>query len=142
MKDPAGLAVRPQGTGLTAARVDFSQPGGHDLTVDPAYFETEVWPALAQRFPVLDELKLVSTWAGLYDQNRLDGNMIIDRWAGHLDNFYVATGFSGHGLMHAPAVGRALSELIVHSAYRTIDLARLGLDRVLTGTPYAEVAIR
>ncbi len=142
VKDPSGLAVRPEGNGLTAAVVDFSHPAGHDLTIDPTYFETDVWPPLVRRFPVLDELKLVSTWAGLYDQNRLDGNMIIDRWVGHLDNYYFATGFSGHGLMHAPAVGRALSELIVLGEYRTIDLARLGLDRVRTGTPYAELAIR
>ncbi|MHA3021612.1 NAD(P)/FAD-dependent oxidoreductase [Mycobacterium sp. BMJ-28] len=142
IKDPSGLAVRPEGAGLTAALVDFSHPGGHDLSIDPTYFESVVWPALVQRFPVLDALKPVSTWAGLYDQNRFDGNMIIDRWTGHLDNFYFATGFSGHGLMHAPGVGRALTELIVHGKYRSIDLSRFGLDRILTGTPYAELAIR
>ena len=142
VKDPAGLAVRPQGPGITAAVVDFSHPGGHDLTIDPAYFDTVVRPALSQRFPVLADVELLSTWAGLYQQNRLDGNMIIDRWAGHLDNYYFATGFSGHGLMHSPAVGRALSELIVHGEYRSIDLTRMGLRRVLTGTPYAELAIR
>ncbi len=142
MKDPAGLAVRPEGTGITAAVVDFSHPGGHDLTVDHTYFDRVVRPALAQRFPMLADVELVSTWAGLYNQNRLDGNMIIDRWAGHVDNYYFATGFSGHGLMHAPAVGRALSELITHGEYRSIDLTRLGLDRVETGTPYAELAVR
>lgn len=142
VKDPAGLAVRPEGAGITAAVVDFSHPGGHDLTIDPTYFDTVVRPALSQRFPVLADVEVVSTWAGLYQQNRLDGNMIIDRWAGHLDNYYFATGFSGHGLMHSPAVGRALSELIVHGEYCSIDLTRLGLDRVLTGTPYAELAVR
>lgn len=50
-----------------------------------------------------------STTVGLYDQNRLDGNMIIGNQPGRLDNFYRACGFSGHGLMHAPAVGRAYS---------------------------------
>ena len=67
--------------------------------------------------------------------------MILDRWR-ELDNYYVATGFSGHGLMHSPAVGRALSELILYGAFQTIDLGRMGLGRVLAGEPYREVAIR
>lgn len=69
-------------------------------------------------------------------------SMIIDGWVGHLDNYYFTTGFSGHGLVHAPAVGRALSELIVHGEYRTIDLTRLGLERIYNGAAYAELAIR
>lgn len=42
----------------------------------------------------------------------------------------------------SPAVGRTLSELILHGEYCSIDLTRLGLDRVLTGPPYAELAVR
>lgn len=142
IKDPSGLAIRPEGPGLTAALVDFSAPGGFDTTVVPSYFEEVVWPALVDRIPGTDELRLSSTWAGLYDQNRLDGNMILGRWAGHLDNFYVATGFSGHGLMHAPAVGRALTELVLHGAFQTIDLGAMGLQRVYDGEPYRELTIR
>ncbi|WP_327723590.1 FAD-binding oxidoreductase [Streptomyces europaeiscabiei] len=141
VKDPSGLAVRPEGGGLTAALVDFSHPSGYDLTIDQSYFEDVVWPALAHRFPDTDRLKIVSTWAGLYDQNRLDGNVIIDRWEA-LDNYCFAAGFSGHGLMHAPAVGRALTELALHGRYETIDLTRMGLARIISGTPYAELAIR
>lgn len=149
IKDPSGLAVRPEGDGLTAARVDFDTPaaapvagGGFDLSIDPAYFEDEVWPRLVDRVPSADQLRLESTWSGHYDQNRLDGNMILDRWTGHLDNFYVATGFSGHGLMHAPAVGRALTELIRHGEFQTIDLHRMGLARVAAGEPYRELTVR
>ncbi len=47
--------------------------------------------------------------------------------AGKLDNFYLAAGFSGHGLMHAPGCGRALAELILDGAYQTIDLSPLRL---------------
>lgn len=142
IKDPNGLAVRPEGPGLTAALVDFSTPGGWDLSIDKSWFEEVVWPALADRVPDADRLKLVSTWSGHYDQNRLDGQMILDRWTGNLENYYVATGFSGHGLMHAPAVGRALSELILHGSFQTIDLERMGLDRVEAGEPYSELTIR
>lgn len=142
IKDPNGLAVRPEGPGFTAAVVDFSTPGGWDLSIDKSWFEDVVWPSLVERVPRADELRLVSTWSGHYDQNRLDGQMILDRWDAELDNYYVATGFSGHGLMHAPAVGRALSELILYGEFRTLDLSRMGLTRVVGGEPYAELTVR
>lgn len=142
VKDPSGLAVRPQGPGISVGLVDFSHPGGFDLSIDHGYFERAVWPALTHRFPRLDQLRLRSTSAGLYDQNRLDGNMIIGNAPGGLDNFYLACGFSGHGLMHAPAVGRALTEIILHGEYRTIDLTRMGYQRILDNTPYPETGIR
>jgi FAD-dependent oxidoreductase domain-containing protein 1 len=142
VKDPKGLAIRPEGAGLTAALVDFSTPGGWDLAIDTSWFETVVWPALVERIPAADRLRLVSTWSGHYDQNRLDGNMILDRWDAEFDNYYFATGFSGHGLMHAPAVGRALSELILHGSFQTLDLSRMGLRRVITGDAYRELTIR
>jgi glycine/D-amino acid oxidase-like deaminating enzyme len=141
IKDPRGLAVRPEGAGLTAALVDFSSPGGWDLSIDKSWFEDVVWPALVERVPTADQLRLQSTWSGHYDQNRLDGNMILDRWS-ELDNYYFATGFSGHGLMHAPAVGRALTELILHGSFQTLDLERMGLMRVLSRDPYRELTIR
>jgi FAD-dependent oxidoreductase domain-containing protein 1 len=37
--------------------------------------------------------------------------------------------------MQAPAVGRALSELLLHGRYQTLDLSRLGYARILNGTP-------
>jgi len=63
------------------------------------------------------------------------------RCPGRLDNFYVACGFSGHGLMHAPAVGRALAELVVNGRFETLDLSRMGYQRVLDGKPYREKGI-
>ena len=100
-----------------------------------------VWPALAHRFPPLESAKCHRTWSGLYEQCELDGNPIIGNWPGHRDNFYVVGGFSGHGMMHAPAAGRAIAELIVDGRYATLDLARLGYERVLRNEPYAEAGI-
>ncbi len=142
IKDPDGLAVRPEGSGLDVGLVDRTHPRGFDLNVDTSYFVSRVWPALAHRFPALDELRLRATWSGLYDENRLDGNMIVGNWPGHLDNFYVACGFSGHGLMHAPGVGRALSELMLKGGYETIDLHRFGYQRVIDHKPLPEAGIR
>ena len=142
IKDPHGLAVRSEGEGLSVGLVDFDTPASVELPSNPSYFEDRVWPALVERIPSLDALRLRSTWSGHYDQNRLDGNMIIGNWPGHVDNFFVACGFSGHGLMHAPGVGRALAELVIHGRYQTIDLGRMGYQRVVDGDAYPELGVR
>ena len=68
--------------------------------------------------------------------------MIIGNWPGHLANFHVASGFSGHGLMHALGVGRGLTELILHGDYTTLDLHHLHYQRVIDNHPYPEHGIR
>jgi FAD-dependent oxidoreductase domain-containing protein 1 len=55
-----------------------------------------------------------------------------------IPNLYFANGFSGHGAQQAAAAGRAIAELIVDGAYRTIDLARLGYARIAQGAPLRE----
>ena len=70
----------------------------------------------------------------------LTGGFLFGPWVGGLDNFHIALGFSGHGLMQAPAVGRGLSELLLYGSYRTLDLSRMGYRRILDGMPlYDEV---
>jgi glycine/D-amino acid oxidase-like deaminating enzyme len=142
VKDPSGLAVRLVTGGLSASVVDMNEPGGFDAAVDHGYFDRVVWPALVHRFPGLDRLRLRATTTGFYDQNRLDGNMILGNRPGTADNLYLACGFSGHGVMHALGVGRALTELIRFGQYRTINLDRLGYQRIVDNQPYAESGIR
>jgi FAD-dependent oxidoreductase domain-containing protein 1 len=62
------------------------------------------------------------------------------RWS-QVPNLYTVAGFSGHGMMHAPAAGRAIAELVLHGRYQTIDLGRLGYERVEANEPYAEEGI-
>ena len=69
--------------------------------------------------------------------NLFDHNAIVGPVTG-LDNFYLCNGFSGHGLQHAPGVGRGLAELIVHGRYLTIDLTDLGYGRVIGNSPLPE----
>ncbi|HEX2046990.1 MAG TPA: hypothetical protein VHF27_04440 [Acidimicrobiales bacterium] len=59
-----------------------------------------------------------------------------------MDNLFVACGFSGHGFMHAVGVGRALSELILHGEYVTLDLRPLSYQRIVDVRPYPEGGIR
>ena len=141
IKDPERLVIRPEGRGYSVGLVNSHEPRGFNFDVDPRWFEEVVWPACASRIPAFESLKLKREWAGLYDECELDGNMILGNWPGTLDNFYVACGFSGHGLMHAPAVGRALAELAAHGRFESLDLTRMGYHRVLQGKPYRETGI-
>ena len=141
VKDLARLAFRPEGRGYSGGLVDSEEPRGFNFDVDHGYFERVVWPALAHRFAAFEACRCVRTWSGLYEQNELDGNPVIGNWPGRADNFFVVSGFSGHGMMHAPAAGRAIAELIVHRRFETLDLSRLGYARVAANRPYAERGI-
>jgi FAD-dependent oxidoreductase domain-containing protein 1 len=142
IKDAKGLAIHPHEDGFSVGLVDFNHPGGEDFSIDATYFDRTVSPAMAHRLSGLSGFVEQRTWTGLYDQNRLDGNAIIGNWPGHYDNFYVASGFSGHGLMQALGVGRALAEHLLTGSYQTIDLARLGYARVENDQPYPELGVR
>lgn len=141
IKDPERLIIRPEGKGYAVGLVRSNEPRGFNYEVEPDWFQGVVWPACANRIPEFEELKLKREWSGLYDECELDGNMILGACPGGPENFYIACGFSGHGLMHAPAVGRALAELIVERRFVTIDLSRMGYQRVIDGTPYREKGI-
>ncbi len=141
IKDLSRLAMRPEGRGFTAGLVDWDEPRGFNFDIDHGYFQRVVWPAAAHRVPVFETLKEGPTWTGLYDQNELDANMILGRVPGTLENFIMAAGFSGHGLMHAPAVGRAVAELLLDGGFQTLDLGRMGYQRVIDQVPYREDGI-
>lgn len=141
LKDLERLAFRSEGAGFSGGLVNGNEPRGFNFEVDHGYFERVVWPAVAQRFPAFQAAKCHRTWSGLYEMCELDGNPIIGSWKGRLENFFVIAGFSGHGMMHAPASGRALAELIVHGSFQTLDLARFGYARVEKGEPYPETGI-
>ena len=141
LKDVNRLAFRPEGRGYSGGVPTLDEPRGFNFEADHGYFEEMVWPALARRFPQFERTKCKNTLAGLYDQNDLDATPIIGSWSGRFENFYMAAGFSGHGLMHAPGCGLALSELILHGRYETIDLTRLGWDRIERGEPYREQGV-
>jgi glycine/D-amino acid oxidase-like deaminating enzyme len=141
VKDLARLAFRSEGAGFSGGLVNSDEPRGFNFEVDHDWFENVVWPALAHRFPPFEAARCHRTWSGLYEQCELDGNPIIGNWPGRLDNFYVVGGFSGHGMMHAPAAGRGVAELIVDGRFTTLDLSRFSYARVLRNAPYPEAGI-
>jgi FAD-dependent oxidoreductase domain-containing protein 1 len=80
--------------------------------IDYGLFDDFIWPALAARVPAFEALKLRSAWAGYYEMNAFDHNGIVGKLPGY-ENLFVACGFSGHGMQHAPAIGNAVAKLVV-----------------------------
>jgi FAD-dependent oxidoreductase domain-containing protein 1 len=129
------VSFRQQGAGYICGNTRYDDPPGFNWDVDYSYFDEAIWPGLAERVPAFEALKVKGAWAGHYDQNGFDNNAILGPWVGRLENFHIALGFSGHGLMQAPAVGRGLSELLLCGRYQTLDLSRMGYQRIRDGTP-------
>jgi FAD-dependent oxidoreductase domain-containing protein 1 len=117
------------------------EPTNLDLNViDYDYFNQIIKPILIDRIPSFKGMELVDAFAGYYEFNTLDQNLII----GHhpvLNNLIFANGSSGHGFQHAAAIGRAVAELIVYQRYSTIDLKRFGFERVIRNDPIKEIDV-
>ncbi|XP_017488100.1 PREDICTED: FAD-dependent oxidoreductase domain-containing protein 1 [Rhagoletis zephyria] len=104
------------------------------------HFESTVLPYLTHRMKTFSKPHVTETWESSYEYNVFDENGIIGPHA-YYNNLYIATGFSGLGLQLAPAVGRAISELIIDGQFRTIDLTRLGFDRIVVDRPMFEYGL-
>jgi sarcosine oxidase subunit beta len=85
------------------------------------------------RIPALRDVPVdrLGCWAGLYEMSP-DKHALLGRVHG-ATNVYTASGNSGHGVMHAPAEGQLLSELIVDGAYQSLDADSLRPTRFAEG---------
>lgn len=142
MIDPSGVWCRPEGARFIGACAPDPDPAVEAEDFEPRHGEWEdvVWPALAARSAAFEAVKVTRFWAGHYDMNVLDHNVIVGPHP-DLENFHFANGFSGHGLQQAPAIGRGLAERIVFGRYVTLDLAPLGFERIAAGRPFIERAV-
>ena len=141
--DPSGIHVRENGGGTY-------QAGGHgvedpavdfdDFAMDQDLWEEKVWPILAHRIPNFESIKLMHDWAGHYSMNTLDQNAIVGPH-NEVQNFFFLNGFSGHGTQQAPAMGRAVSELLTYGAYQTLDMTPFHYERLMKGNRLVEKAV-
>jgi glycine/D-amino acid oxidase-like deaminating enzyme len=137
---PSGLYFRTETGNLILLGWSFEDdPVGFDFTWDQKRFIDRIWPVLAEFVPAFDTLRVVRGWAGLYAVNTLDSNAILGEWP-ELKGFYLANGFSGHGLQQGPAVGRYISELIL-GMKPALDLSIFSPLRVLENKPLSEGGI-
>ncbi len=141
--DSSGIWIRPEGDGFIGG-IQPPEDRDHDATGDfePHHdlMEEVYWPLLAARIPAMEQLRLERSWAGHYEVNALDHNGVVGPHD-EIDNLIFATGFSGHGVMHAPAVGRGVAELVMHGAYRALDLSPLGWARIRDRRPMLETVV-
>lgn len=140
--DPSGAYFRPEGAGFICgiSPDEADDPECFDDMVDHALFDQRLWPLLAARVPGFEAARVQRSWAGHYDVNTLDHNVILGPHP-EVENLLFANGFSGHGLQHSPGVGRALAEWVLHGGYRTLDLSALGWARVLDQRPLREINV-
>lgn len=142
--DPSGVWVRPEGnrfiSGWSPGEDEPDPDADGDFDADYSLFEERIWPALAHRIPAMERLRMSGAWAGHYEVNTLDHNAVIGPHP-ELGNFYLANGFSGHGLQQAPAVGRALAEWLLDGASHSIDLAPFAYERISCGRPLREINV-
>ncbi|XP_022084259.1 FAD-dependent oxidoreductase domain-containing protein 1-like isoform X2 [Acanthaster planci] len=140
--DNTGCYMRREGFGGNylcgrCPATEEEEPCCDNLQVDYDFFEQCIWPHLANRVPAMENLKIKSAWAGFYDYNTLDQNAIIGIHPAY-PNLYLATGFSGHGIQQSPAVGLAISDLILHGKFCTLDLSAFSFDRIMCDQPCRE----
>ena len=107
-----------------------------DTSVEDAWL-SEVVRRAHERVPCLRRALIdrERCWAGLYEMSP-DKHALLGRAPG-LENFYLANGSSGHGVMHAPALGQLLAEFILDGAATTLDVRALRPSRFDEGEPNA-----
>ncbi len=108
-----GLYARQEMSGgVVMGMGDPNEPVG-TYVGSSMHFMYEMSRRFSALFPKLDKLRIVRQWAGLYEMTA-DAQPILGP-VDEVDNFIQASGFSGHGLMLAPAVSQMLAGQVVRN---------------------------
>lgn len=124
---------------LVIGRSRDDEPPGENFACDYTRLDAEMLPTFLRRHPRMNVRAVVEGWAGLYEMTP-DRNALLGEHPS-LPGFVVAAGFSGHGLMMAPATGLAIAELIADGESKTFDIAPLAVDRFERGMPFLDGAL-
>jgi sarcosine oxidase subunit beta len=126
--------------GVLLARPDPEETPGFKTEFDEE-FAGKILPRAISRLPCLAEAELEQARcrAGLYEMTP-DHHAIIGE-APDVRGLFLANGFSGHGVMHSPATGRVMAELILDGHARTLDVSTLGVERFKSGRLLEETSV-
>lgn len=117
---------RPESGGLLLSLAEREEVSHFDLTVNWDHVE-ELAERTLERLPSLEDMEIMRGWAGLRtlspDQNAIVGEIPTG------SGFYCAIAFSGHGVMHAPAIGKIVAEMIIDGRPISLDITDLNPHR-------------
>ncbi len=135
-----GFHFRPEGLGLLMAWADPAEKPSFNTNFDRAFVE-KVLTLGVSRVPVLEEVAVNPSraWAGLYEMTP-DHHPILGAAPG-IPGLFLASGFSGHGVMHSPATGKIMADLILKGATDLIDAKLLDYNRFAEGRMIQETAV-
>lgn len=136
-----GFHFRPESRGFLLAWNDPEETPGYKFDFDPEFIE-KVLTRAANRVPCFENLAVnpKRAWAGLYEMSP-DHHGILGEFE-ELRGFYAANGFSGHGVMHAPASGKIVADLITSGATNVVDnVSVLSPSRFKSGELLHETAL-
>ena len=135
-----GFHFRPEGLGLLLAWSDPEEKPGFKTSFDSSFIE-KILTRAVERVPCFENLQVnpARGWAGLYEMTP-DHHAILGP-VPEVPGLYLANGFSGHGVMHSPATGKILADLILKGTSDLIDPHTLSLDRFAEGRLIEETAV-
>jgi sarcosine oxidase subunit beta len=136
-----GFHFRPESRGFLLAWNDPAETPGFKTDFEPSFIE-KILERAADRVPCFENLAVnpKRAWAGLYEMSP-DHHCILGQ-ADSVPGFYCANGFSGHGVMHAPATGKILADLITTGKTGVVeDVNVLSPGRFARGELLHETAV-
>jgi sarcosine oxidase subunit beta len=135
VEEETGFHFRRRGERLVLAMSDATPRWGFATDVDESVFDDRL-ARLSHRCPPAADATIADAWAGLYDMTP-DAHPIVGEIG---EGLYTACGFSGHGFMQSPAVGRALAEEIVIGR-SSLDLSPYALTRFAGELGFPETVV-
>ncbi|HVE39675.1 MAG TPA: FAD-binding oxidoreductase, partial [Planctomycetota bacterium] len=131
-----GVYMHSESGGLLIGKADKEEPSSFNENADYGFLEKVAELAMG-RVPALENARIRTGWGGLYEVTP-DNHPVIG--AAGEPGWWVACGFSGHGVMHAPATGLLLSELML-TGRSSLDVSCLRLSRFQEGKPMVETNV-
>ena len=128
------LYFHREGDGILTGMSNNNEKVGFDQNVDESFEMVNLEAAVA-RMPCLENVGLLSHWAGLYEVTP-DAHPIYGKTP--VDGFYIVAGFSGHGFMHGPISGKLMTECILDGNFKSLDVSFLDLARFTEGRQIRE----
>ena len=135
-----GVLIRREGPAALIAYSNADEPRGFNEKFDQEFI-FRFADAFEHRFPIVADagINFGRSWMGHYAVSP-DHHAVLGPVPG-APGFHLACGFSGHGVMHAPATGRCMAELLLNGASTSVDTEQLSVERFASGSLIHETMV-